>query len=66
MFIDIAQFGFILLAIIFFIVGMHPAWSQRLVLTRKGQTREQKPLLLNLQFLFLKNSDYSPSRSEWR
>lgn len=42
MFIDVAQFGFILLAIIFFIVGMHPAWAQKLVLTRKGQTREQK------------------------
>ena len=42
MFIDVAQFGFILLAIIFFIVGMHPAWTQKLVLTRKGQTREQQ------------------------
>jgi hypothetical protein len=30
MFLDIAQFGFILLAIIFFIVGMHPSWSPRL------------------------------------
>jgi hypothetical protein len=29
-YIDIAQFGFILLAIIFFIVGMHPSWSPRL------------------------------------
>jgi hypothetical protein len=29
-YIDVAQFGFILLAIIFFIVGMHPAWSPRL------------------------------------
>ena len=42
MFIDVAQFGFILLAIIFFIVGMHPAWARKLVLTRKGQTSEQK------------------------
>jgi hypothetical protein len=42
MFVDVAQFGFILLAIIFFIVGMHPAWAQKLVLTRNGQTSEQK------------------------
>ena len=30
-FIDIAQYGFILLAIIFFIIGMHPSWAARLV-----------------------------------
>jgi hypothetical protein len=30
-YLDIAQFGFILLAIIFFIIGMHPSWSLRLV-----------------------------------
>jgi hypothetical protein len=42
MFVDVAQFGFILLAIIFFIVGMHPAWAQKLVLTRKGQNPEKK------------------------
>ena len=30
MYLDVAQFGFILLAIIFFIVGMHPSWSPRL------------------------------------
>jgi hypothetical protein len=42
MFVDVAQFGFILLAIIFFIVGMHPAWAQKLVLTRKNQNTEQK------------------------
>jgi hypothetical protein len=29
-YIDVAQFGFILLAIIFFIVGMHPSWSPKL------------------------------------
>jgi hypothetical protein len=29
-YLDVAQFGFILLAIIFFIVGMHPSWSPRL------------------------------------
>jgi hypothetical protein len=28
-FIDIAQYGFILLAIIFFIIGMHPSWAAR-------------------------------------
>jgi hypothetical protein len=29
-YVDVAQFGFILLAIIFFIVGMHPSWSRTL------------------------------------
>jgi hypothetical protein len=42
MFVDVAQFGFILLAIIFFIVGMHPAWAQKLVLTRKAHNPEKK------------------------
>jgi hypothetical protein len=42
MFVDVAQFGFILLAIIFFIVGMHPVWAQKLVLIRKGQNPEKK------------------------
>jgi hypothetical protein len=37
-FIDVAQFGFILLAIIFFIIGMHPSWSQSLALCRRGQS----------------------------
>ncbi|MDD1670348.1 MAG: hypothetical protein LUQ67_03405 [Methanomicrobiales archaeon] len=31
MYLDVAQFGFILLAIIFFIIGMHPSWSPKLV-----------------------------------
>ena len=30
-YLDVAQFGFIMLAIIFFIVGMHPSWSSKLV-----------------------------------
>ena len=29
-FFDVAQFGFILLAIIFFIIGMHPTWAPKL------------------------------------
>jgi hypothetical protein len=29
-FIDVAQYGFILLAIIFFIIGMHPSWVARM------------------------------------
>jgi hypothetical protein len=31
LFIDIAQFGFILLAIVFFIIGMHPTYAPKLV-----------------------------------
>ncbi|MDD1701101.1 MAG: hypothetical protein LUQ04_09990 [Methanoregula sp.] len=29
-FLDIAQFGFILLAIVFFIIGMHPKWAPKM------------------------------------
>jgi hypothetical protein len=29
-FIDVAQYGFILLALIFFIIGMHPSWVSRM------------------------------------
>ena len=32
-FIDVAQFGFVLLAIIFFIIGMHPAYAPKMVST---------------------------------
>jgi len=39
-YLDIAQFGFILLAIIFFIIGMHPSWSLRLVSGTKKQNME--------------------------
>src|SRR5512136_960371 len=39
-FLDIAQFGFILLAIIFLIVGMHPSWSPRLAFGMKKQLSE--------------------------
>jgi hypothetical protein len=41
-FVDIAQFGFILLAIIFFIVGMHRSWGQKLAFPRTKQNTEQK------------------------
>ncbi len=34
-FMDVAQFGFILIAIVFFIIGMHPSWSQKLVSGKK-------------------------------
>jgi len=39
-YVDVAQFGFILLAIIFFIVGMHPSWSRTL---GSHKTEPQKP-----------------------
>lgn len=42
-FIDVAQFGFILLAIIFFIIGMHPSWSPRLAPCLRERTNEDKP-----------------------
>jgi hypothetical protein len=42
-FIDVAQFGFILLAIIFFIIGMHPSWASRLASGMRKRFPEYKP-----------------------
>jgi hypothetical protein len=42
-FVDVAQFGFILIAIVFFIVGMHPSWSQKLVSGKKESTTRSAP-----------------------
>jgi hypothetical protein len=42
-FIDVAQFGFILIAILFFIVGMHPSWSHKLVFGKKEGNPLSKP-----------------------
>ena len=42
MFIDVAQFGFILIAIIFFIIGMHPSWSQKLSPRKEKSPEENK------------------------
>jgi hypothetical protein len=42
LFIDVAQFGFILIAIIFFIIGMHPLWSQKLLSGKKECHDENK------------------------
>jgi hypothetical protein len=42
-FIDFAQFGFILLAIIFFIIGMHPSWAPRLASGMGKRSPELKP-----------------------
>jgi hypothetical protein len=51
-FVDVAQFGFILIAIIFFIVGMHPSWSQKLVFGKResttGHTSPCKESLISL------------------
>jgi hypothetical protein len=40
---DVAQYGFILLAIIFFIIGMHPSWAPRLVSGMREQNTDRKP-----------------------
>ena len=42
-FIDVAQFGFILLAIVFFIIGMHPTLTPQLAPGIKEQCPEYKP-----------------------
>jgi hypothetical protein len=39
-YVDVAQFGFILLAIIFFIIGMHPSLSPKIILGMKKQNTE--------------------------
>jgi len=41
-FLDVAQFGFILLAISFFIIGMHPTWSPKLGLGIRQRNTEKK------------------------
>ncbi len=41
-YLDVAQFGFILLAIIFFIIGMHPLWAPKLVSGMKERNTERK------------------------
>jgi hypothetical protein len=41
-YLDVAQFGFILLAIIFFIIGMHPSWSPKLVPAMWERNTEHK------------------------
>ena len=41
-YIDVAQFGFILLAIISFIIGMHPSWTNKFSFCRKEQSPEHE------------------------
>lgn len=41
-YLDVAQFGFILVAIIFFIIGMHPSWSPKLVSGMRERNTEPK------------------------
>jgi hypothetical protein len=41
-YLDVAQFGFILLALIFFIIGMHPTWSPKLVSGMRERNTEHK------------------------
>ncbi len=41
-FIDVAQFGFILCAIISFIFGMHPSWTHKFSLCRVEQSPDQE------------------------
>jgi hypothetical protein len=43
LYIDIAQFGFIMLAIVFFIIGMHPSWAPQLVSGMGIKSPEKKP-----------------------
>jgi hypothetical protein len=55
-FIDVAQFGFILLSIIFFIIGMHPVYAPKLVSVmhkeniRDGPDRNESVMTLLKKF----------------
>jgi hypothetical protein len=42
-FLDIAQFGFILIAIVFFIIGMHPTYAPKLVSGLRRPDNEYAP-----------------------
>lgn len=42
-FIDVAQFGLILIAIVFFIIGMHPTYAPKLVSGMRKQDNEYSP-----------------------
>jgi hypothetical protein len=42
-YIDVAQFGFILLAIVFFIIGMHPSLAPQMVAGSGVKSPEKKP-----------------------
>lgn len=41
-YLDVAQYGFILLAIIFFIIGMHPTWAPKMVSGQGVRRTEHK------------------------
>ncbi len=43
MFLDVAQFGLILIAIVFFIVGMHPRYAPKLVSGLEKRSKENVP-----------------------
>jgi hypothetical protein len=41
-FLDVAQFGFILIAIVFFIIGMHPSYAPKLISGMRVGNTERK------------------------
>jgi len=41
-FLDVAQFGFILLAIVFFVIGMHPLYAPKMASGMRKQISEHK------------------------
>ena len=42
-FLDVAQFGLILIAIVFFIIGMHPTYAPKLVSGLRKRDNEYAP-----------------------
>jgi hypothetical protein len=49
-YIDVAQFGFILIAIVFFIAGMHPSWSRHFIPAKGGRGTGTRPASKNELF----------------
>jgi len=41
-YLDIAQFGFILLAIVFFIIGMHPTYAPKMISDMRKRNNDYK------------------------
>jgi hypothetical protein len=54
LYIDIAQFGFIMLTIVFFIIGVHPSWAPWLVTGMGMKSPEKKPAMTESVISLLK------------
>jgi hypothetical protein len=56
LYIDIAQFGFIMLTIVFFIIGVHPSWAPWLITGMGMKSPEKKPAMTESVISLLKKT----------